>query len=251
MVAIARVVPVAVAVLAFLGSGTPLLAQESNVDAVKRVVRGESDAWFRRDSVGWTSAWVQDTGAVVMGVSSAGFGVNLGWAQFGPSTVEMMRNNPTPMTIKFDDINHRVRIDGALAFAEYDQAVSYPPDTTVLIARQHRVLVKRAGEWKIISSGVYLLNTFDASPSSVEARLSGTGNTLSRAMKTRDAIKVFKVNADLFPNSPRVYQSLGEAYATVGETKLAIGNYEKSLAIDPKNAVAKRALAKLRESKSP
>jgi len=32
-----------------------------------------------------------------------------------------------------------------------------------------------------------------------------------------------------------VYDSLGEAYAAAGETHLAIDNYEKSVALNPKN----------------
>src|SRR6187549_1577634 len=70
MVAIARALSVAVALLALLGSGRPLLAQESDVEAIKRVVRGESDAYFRRDSTGWKSYHVQDSNAVVVGMGS-------------------------------------------------------------------------------------------------------------------------------------------------------------------------------------
>jgi len=39
--------------------------------------------------------------------------------------------------------------------------------------------------------------------------------------------------------------------AASGETRLAIRNYERSLALNPKNDAGKVALAKLRERRSP
>ena len=66
------------------------------------------------------------------------------------------------------------------------------------------------------------------------------------AKQVNDAIEVFKLNVKLFPNSWNVYDSLGEAYAAAGDTKLAIENYEKSMTLNPKNETGIAALAKLR-----
>jgi tetratricopeptide (TPR) repeat protein len=46
-----------------------------------------------------------------------------------------------------------------------------------------------------------------------------------------------------------LYDSLAEAYAAVGKKELAIENYEKSLAMDPKNEHAKEELKKLKGEK--
>lgn len=251
MVAIPRVLPAAIVILALVGSGTALGAQESEVEAVIRVVRAESEAYFRRDSAAFKRTWVLDSNAVIMFAGSGGAEVNIGWDKFGPSIIEGMKRNPTPIPIILGPSNHRVRIDGALAFTEYDETASFPPDTTVQRNRQHRVLVKRDGEWRILSSGIYIMSSYDASPRAIEGRLRAVGTTLSSVKQIQNAIEVFKLNAQLFPNSPRVYQSLGEAYATAGDTKVAIRNYENSLALDPKNDAVKLAVAKLRGSKSP
>jgi tetratricopeptide (TPR) repeat protein len=251
MIPLARAVPAAFAILAFHGGGTTLEAQESDVDAVIRVVRAESEAYFRRDSVAFKRTWLQDSNAVIMFAGSGGAAVNIGWDKFGLGIMEEMKNNPAPVAIKLGPSNHRVRIDGALAFTEYDETASFPPDSTVIRNRQHRVLVKRDGEWRILSSGIYQMSSYDASPFAIEGRLNAVGSVLTAAKKNRDAIEVLKLNAQFFPKSPRVYHRLGDAYVTVGETKLAIRNYEKSLAIEPKNDVIKGALAKLRDNKSP
>jgi len=251
MVAIARVFPVAVALLALVGSGTPVFAQqESDVEAVKRVPYDESSAYFRRDSTAFKRAWVQDSSAVTTVVSNRDAFVSYGWEKAGPFFTEFFTKNPTPVAVDLRHSNHRVHIDGALAFVEYDETISFLPDTTLVRFRKHHALVKRDGEWKMFSKGVYQMSGFDATPLAIEDRLDGVGATLSGAKKNREAIKVYTVNAQLFPDSPRVFARLGDAYAAVGNTTLADQNYKKSLAIEPKNESVKLALAKLRAGKS-
>ncbi|MDZ7341124.1 MAG: tetratricopeptide repeat protein [candidate division KSB1 bacterium] len=64
--------------------------------------------------------------------------------------------------------------------------------------------------------------------------------------KITEAIDVFKLNVNLFPESSNVYDSLGEAYMKHGDTELAIENYEKSLQLNPENNGAVEILKKLR-----
>ena len=67
--------------------------------------------------------------------------------------------------------------------------------------------------------------------------------------KTKDAIKLFKINTIAFPASWNVYDSLGEAYLKDGQKDLAIKNYEKSLELDPNNENARKVLKELKVSK--
>jgi tetratricopeptide (TPR) repeat protein len=60
-----------------------------------------------------------------------------------------------------------------------------------------------------------------------------------------EAIEIFKLNVEAYPESANVYDSLGEAYMLAGETELAIESYEKALEIDPNNTNAVRMLEKL------
>lgn len=45
----------------------------------------------------------------------------------------------------------------------------------------------------------------------------------------QDAIEIFKLNVDAYPNSPNVYDSLADAYVAAGERELAIRFSEKAL----------------------
>ena len=65
--------------------------------------------------------------------------------------------------------------------------------------------------------------------------------------KTRDAVEVFKLNVEIYPQSANAYDSLGEAYMKIGEKELAIKNYRKSAELNPQNKNALEMLKKLKE----
>jgi hypothetical protein len=78
-----------------------------------------------------------------------------------------------------------------------------------------------------------------------EAELNSLGYTLLRANKTKDAIRIFQLNVEAYPNSSNPYDSLGEGYMNDGNKPLAIANYQKSLQLNPKNRNAVLMLQKL------
>jgi predicted alpha/beta superfamily hydrolase/Flp pilus assembly protein TadD len=62
-----------------------------------------------------------------------------------------------------------------------------------------------------------------------------------------DAITIFKLNVELYPDSFNAYDSLAEAYMKSGDTKLAIKNYTRSLELNPNNTNAEEMLKELRK----
>lgn len=78
-----------------------------------------------------------------------------------------------------------------------------------------------------------------------ENEMNNAGYQLLQSGKTKEAIVIFKINADTFPKSANVYDSLGEAYLKDGDKKLAIINYKKSLQFNPKNENAKKVLEEI------
>jgi CubicO group peptidase (beta-lactamase class C family) len=78
-----------------------------------------------------------------------------------------------------------------------------------------------------------------------ENRLNAVGYALLRAKKIPEAIASFKLNAEFYPASWNVYDSLGEAYMTNGDKEPAIANYKKSLELNPKNTNGIEMLKKL------
>lgn len=82
-----------------------------------------------------------------------------------------------------------------------------------------------------------------------ESQLNGFGYQLLQVGKIDQALALLKLNAESYPESSNVYDSLGEAYMIKGNKDEAILNYEKSLKLNPKNKNAEEQIKKLKESK--
>jgi hypothetical protein len=78
-------------------------------------------------------------------------------------------------------------------------------------------------------------------------QLNTLGYQLLRRDRVDDAIAIFRLNVERFPEESDPYDSLGEAYMESGQTELAIANYERSLELNPANANAVERLSILRE----
>jgi imidazolonepropionase-like amidohydrolase len=81
-----------------------------------------------------------------------------------------------------------------------------------------------------------------------ENELISVGYQLLHAKKVPDAIEIFRLSTDVFPQSYNAWDSLAEAYMIHGDKELAIKDYEKSLALNPGNV---NAVEKLKQLKTP
>jgi CubicO group peptidase (beta-lactamase class C family) len=82
-----------------------------------------------------------------------------------------------------------------------------------------------------------------------EPELNTLGYQLLGQGKTQDAIEIFKLNVEAYPQGFNTYDSLGDAYKRSGDKDLAIANYKKSLELNPKNLIGAEALAALTSNK--
>lgn len=60
-----------------------------------------------------------------------------------------------------------------------------------------------------------------------DEQLNNIGNQLMRKKKIDDAIKVFKLSVENYPNSISAYDSLGRAYRLLGNRELAVKYTDK------------------------
>jgi hypothetical protein len=90
-------------------------------------------------------------------------------------------------------------------------------------------------------------NHYVAEVPDFEANMNRMGYTLLRDKKFDEAIAVFAMNVDFFPESSNTYDSLGEAYMESGQIQKAIENYEKALELNPESENAMRMLERLRK----
>lgn len=81
-----------------------------------------------------------------------------------------------------------------------------------------------------------------------ERQMNNFGYDLLYGMRRpKDAIEVFKLNVEDYPQSSNTYDSLGEAYMADGNKEMAIKSYERSIELNPKNTGGIERLKKLRE----
>jgi len=79
-----------------------------------------------------------------------------------------------------------------------------------------------------------------------EAAVNTLGYTLLRKNRPADAVEVFRLNAESYPTSANVYDSLGDALAAAGKKDEAIKSYEKALSIDPNYSSSLEAIRRLK-----
>jgi hypothetical protein len=83
------------------------------------------------------------------------------------------------------------------------------------------------------------------SPGLTEPQVNGFGYALLAQGNVEAAIKAFELNAESYPQSFNVWDSLAEAHMTAGHRQRAIELYGKSLALNPANANAVKKLEEL------
>jgi len=80
-----------------------------------------------------------------------------------------------------------------------------------------------------------------------ESELNTLGYQLLGMKKVKEAIEIFKLNIEAYPEAFNPYDSLGEAYMVDGKKELAIKNYAKSLELNPNNFGAIEMLTRIKE----
>jgi tetratricopeptide (TPR) repeat protein len=81
-----------------------------------------------------------------------------------------------------------------------------------------------------------------------EPLLNTLGYDLLKAKKIKEALEIFKLNVEAYPQSWNAYDSLAEGFMLAGDKQQAIKNYEKSLELNPQNKNGAEMLKKLREN---
>lgn len=80
----------------------------------------------------------------------------------------------------------------------------------------------------------------------IERTVNTQGYRKLRAGDLDGALRTFRLNTEYFPDAWNTWDSLAEAYMTLGDDEKAIQYYEKSLELNPDNRNARRMLERIR-----
>ena len=110
--------------------------------------------------------------------------------------------------------------------------------TSVLLEQGVEAAVKKYHDLKRTDSSKYNFS---------ERLLNNVGYDLLGNGRVKDAIAIFALNAEAFPQSSNVFDSLAEAYLLDKNYNKALLNYKKSVELDSKNAHAQEEIKKIEE----
>ena len=79
-----------------------------------------------------------------------------------------------------------------------------------------------------------------------ENQLNSLGYQMMKEGKLGEAVKLFELNVEEYPESANAYDSCGEAYMKSGQSDLAVERYARSLELNPENHNAREMLSKLK-----
>lgn len=79
-----------------------------------------------------------------------------------------------------------------------------------------------------------------------EIGINDLGYQLMNQGKKEEALKIFKLNTELYPNGFNTFDSYGECLLKLGDKKNAIIAYKKSLELNPNNEGAKKVLSEMK-----
>ena len=161
----------------------------------------------------------------------------------GFSTVIVRFPKEKNLIVLLDNTSQNVgRLSEPLGKILYNQP--YEPPKMSIIARLEKTITEKG-----IAAGIAEYRDLKAKQSTTydfsEPELNQLGYTLMRAGKLKDAVEVFKLNIEAYPQAFNTYDSLAEAYMNLNERELAVTNYKKSLELNPKNASAIDGLKRL------
>lgn len=122
-----------------------------------------------------------------------------------------------------------------------------PPEPdlrTPLVGPLHRVL-----QTDDVAAAVALYRELKATAADeyafTEGALNAIGYYLLGKGRVDEAITIFALNVEEYPEAFNTYDSLAEGYMIRGDRELAIRNYQQSLALNPDNTNAENKLAEL------
>ena len=164
----------------------------------------------------------------------------------GFATVIVRLVNQKNLIVLLDNTGQNVeRLANTITNILYDQPFEPPKMSIVPVLEK---AIRDNGIDAAIAEYRNLKSKQSATYDFAEPELNTLGYQLMRRGKQKEAVEIFKLNVEAYPQASNTYDSLAEAYMNNNERDLAIQNYKKSLELNPKNTNAVDMLERLEKA---
>lgn len=125
------------------------LAQADD-DAIKRVLRSETEGFFKRDKAQWANAWAH-TPYIHFAANLYGgdFQLVKGWTDLEKHFASQFKSSKVTDKVTVQNANYTIHQNGNMALVAYDQTLVDSHGKTT--SKENRTLEKINGQWKIIN----------------------------------------------------------------------------------------------------
>lgn len=168
------------------------------------------------------------------------------WVGFINAISREIDDNNTIIILTNHSSRYVSEIQNAVESILHNRAVKYPKIS--IATHIGKTLVTKGIDAAISQYHQLKRNEFAKYNFSVR-ELNSLGYKLIQLNKLAEAIAIFKLNVESFPESFNAYDSLGEAYMQNEKIDLAIKNFERSLELNPENSNALEKLQQLMNEK--
>lgn len=123
---------------------------QSDNEAMKRVLRSETEGFFKRDKAEWSNAWAH-TPYINFAANLYGgdFRLVKGWDELEKHFATQFKSKRAMDKVTVQNSNYSIHQNGNMALVTYDQTLVDSHGKTN--SKETRVLEKLNGQWKIIN----------------------------------------------------------------------------------------------------
>ena len=232
-------------IIAFLTVSTMAFAGDDE-KAISHVIDKESKAYLDKDYDSWASYWLHEPYVSHTTAGANFYSYAKGWDDISTNVKKDM-NSENSQLVSIEKDKYDIYVNGSFAqvFVDEQLKVNLVGEVVDMDNKTAVVLNKVDGKWKIVSITSVSASSYENNEFNTEWSLNIAGYQFLQRDKVDEAIKVFELNTQLFPDAFNTWDSLAEAYMKKGNNDLAIKYYKKSLKLNANNSNAQDMIGKI------
>lgn len=123
---------------------------QADHEAIKRVLRSETEGFFKRDKAVWSNAWAHAPYIhFAANLYGGDFMLVEGWDKLEKQFASQFKSSKVMDNVMVQNANYSIHQNGNMAFVTYDQTLLDSHGKTT--SKESRVVEKINGQWKIIN----------------------------------------------------------------------------------------------------